>query len=201
MPSSLGGAAVRCAVLALLLTACSPGDPNAEPTEALRTPQEQWRALEDAEWDVLFDEQEVGQPWRTDVATDDEQLTVLWQAVAAGTELPTVEWDHVVVVHFAAVWSAGCPLSFEGVGVEASAVFGVWAEPEDAECGDDARPHQVFVAVEREVLPAPPFTVRIGREVDPRAYVVEVLADLRPKGAVLGQDDYRRLGAQPSFGN
>src|SRR5690606_10177175 len=146
-------AARGAAVLAggLLLGACGtagtdPAGTGSAPVEPVQvTAGEGWR---------LLGEGLTGEPYRTGVATTDDQLDALWRSAGLDGEPPAVDWEREVAVWFGAVYGTGCPVRLDGVVVVEDLLHAELTLPgEPAACPDDANPHAFVVAVARDVLP------------------------------------------------
>ena len=121
---------------------------------------------------VLVDGESVGETWVTGLATDAGQLSALWERVGLADTPPSIDFGQQVVVYFGPAESSSCP--FQALaGVSYSDATGrLYPElPIDGGaggCTDDANPHAVVVAIDRDRLPAAPFHIWVSDE-DPPA--------------------------------
>lgn len=150
-------------------------------------------------WRLLVNEPQVGEAYRTGIATDPESLRGLWAAIGLDTPLPEVDFDTEVVIWFGAVYGSSCPdLRLDDVIVDGDLVHAliVLATPHLA-CTDDANPLAFVVAVDREKLPEGPFAIQLGPSDPPSGAPEErtlVDADLSVPGATAGAD---QVGPDP----
>jgi len=154
-------------------------------------------------WRLLADEPNIGEPYRTGIATDDASYAELWRTIGLPGDPPPVDFQSEVAVWFGAVFGSSCPnLRLDDVVVDAGRAL-LHAEIVDLDagmaCTADARPRAYVVAVERLLLPAGPFAIQLRAD-DPPSGVPEertlVRADLTPPGAVAGLDD---IGFDPTL--
>lgn len=146
----------------LLLGACGTAGGPASPTEStgpapagreLTTAGEGWR---------LLGEGLTGEPYRTGVATTDDQLDTLWRSAGLDGEPAAVDWEREVAVWFGASYGTGCPVRLDGVVVDGDLLHGDLVLPGEPDaCADDANPHAFVVAVSRDLLPDGPFRVQL----------------------------------------
>ena len=145
----------------------------------------------------LLGEGLVGEPYRTGIATTEEQYAALWQQAGLTGPPPPGDFATEVVVWFGAVYGSDCPIRLDDVAVdtarEPALVHAVTVVPGGTgACTDDANPHAYVVAVDRDRLPAGPFAIQLGPD-DPPTGVPEertlVDADLTVPGAVADADD------------
>ena len=135
----------------LLLGACGTAG-GADPGEQV-TAGEGWR---------LLGEGLTGEPYRTAVATTDDQLDAVWRSAGLDGEPAEVDWEREIAVWFGAVQGTGCPVRLDGVVVTEDLVHGDIVVPGEPDaCADDANPHAFVVAVSRDVLPDGPFRVQL----------------------------------------
>jgi hypothetical protein len=121
-------------------------------------------------WRLLGHAEGAGEPYRTGVATTDEQLTTLWSESGLDGDAPAVDWQAEVVVWFGAVYGSGCPVRLDGVVVDDGTLHGQIVVPGSGPataCNADANPHAFVVAVERDRLPSGPFVVQLGPDDPP----------------------------------
>ena len=146
-------------------------------------------------WRLLGDEL-VGEPYRTGIATNDEQYDDLWRRAGMTTERPAVDFNSEVVVWFGAVYGSTCPVRLDDVVIDTEEnrglVHAVIVSPGGTgACTADANPHAYVVALERARLPAGPFAIQLGPD-DPPIGVPEertlVDTDLSRPGAVATAD-------------
>jgi hypothetical protein len=142
-------------------------------------------------WRLLVDEAGVGFPYRTGIAWDGSSLSDLWRTIGLGGELPDVDFETEVAVWFGAVYSGSCPelrLDDVVVDVERGLLHAELVTLDAAGgCDADANPRAYVVAVERSLLPAPPFAIQLSAQ-DPPPGVPEertiVDADLRARDSI-----------------
>ncbi|MEM9468355.1 MAG: hypothetical protein AAGA90_23505 [Actinomycetota bacterium] len=144
----------------------------------------------------LLGRADVGFAYRTGVATNQEQYDALWAYVGMPGPAPTVDLHDHIVVWFGDVYGSSCPdARLDAVIIDADRLFATIVDPTNpVGCTDDANPRAWFVAVERAVLPAPPFRVHVGAEGPPAGapeQVLEIGADLRLPAATVGERDVR----------
>ena len=146
-------------------------------------------------WRLLGDEL-VGEPYRTGIATTDEQYRRLWRQVGMTAQRPAVDFANEVVVWFGAVYGSTCPIRLDDVAVvadhEPALVHAVTVVPGGTgSCTDDANPHAYVVAIDRDRLPAGPFAIQLGPDDPPIGAPEErtlVATDLTEPGAVATAD-------------
>jgi hypothetical protein len=146
-------------------------------------------------WRLLGDEL-VGEVYRTDIATTDDQYRELWKRVAMTAPRPAVDFASEVVVWFGAVYGSTCPIRLDDVVVDNDTdrplLYPVIVVPGGTGvCTSDARPHSYFVAIERDHLPAGPFAIQLSDAVPPPGVPEErtlVDADLSTPGAIATAD-------------
>ncbi|MBD8061876.1 hypothetical protein [Oceanitalea stevensii] len=152
------GAAVLAGGL-LLLGAC--GTAGTDPAGTESAPVEPVQVTAGEGWRLLG-EGLTGEPYRTGVATTDDQLDALWRSAGLDGKPPAVDWEREVAVWFGAVYGTGCPVRLDGVVVVEDLLHAELTLPgEPAACPDDANPHAFVVAVARDVLPDGPFHVQL----------------------------------------
>ncbi|MEO1058756.1 MAG: hypothetical protein AAFY28_17765, partial [Actinomycetota bacterium] len=103
---------------------------------------------------------------RTGVATTDAQYEQLWVTSGVTANRPSVDFETEIVVWFGAVYGSDCAIRMDDVIVdlEWSLVYGEFVVPGNPQmCHDDANSEAYLVAVDRAVLPSPPFAVQLGR--------------------------------------
>ncbi|MBO1751451.1 hypothetical protein J4G33_06500 [Actinotalea sp. BY-33] len=119
-------------------------------------------------WRLLGHAEGAGEPYRTGVATTEEQLVKLWGKSGLTPPAPPVDWEQEVVVWFGAVWGSGCPVRLDGIVTTGSTLHGEIVTPgAPGACNADANPHAFVVAVERSALPAGPFQVQLTAQDPP----------------------------------
>lgn len=147
-------------------------------------------------WRLLADEQHVGQPYRTGIATDQASYERLWADIGLAGDPPAVDFGSEVVIWFGAVYGSSCPnLRLDDVVVDVGRAM-VHAEivlvDAPSACTADANPRAYLVALERAKLPSGPFAIQLGAD-DPPSGVPEertlVDVDLSQPGAVAGPGD------------
>jgi hypothetical protein len=147
-------------------------------------------------WRLLADEQGVGHPYRTGIATSGESYRQLWAEIGLPGSPPDVNFDSEVVIWFGAVYGSSCPnLRLDDVVVDRERDI-VHAEivlvDTPSACTADANPRAYVVALERSKLPAGPFAIQLGANDPPRGVPEErtlVDVDLSQPGAVAGPGD------------
>jgi hypothetical protein len=152
-------------------------------------------------WRLLLD-QEPALPYRTGVATTEEQYERLWADAELRGDRPPVDFSREVVVWFGAVFGSSCPIRMDDVVVddEARLVHAAIVVPGNPDaCTDDANGRAFVVALERARLPEGPFAVQLGPD-DPPSGVPEertlVDADLRAAGSAARDD---QIGPDPEL--
>ena len=144
-------------------------------------------------WTLLGHHQaDRGPFYRTGLASDRSQYEGLWNEASMPGEPPAADLVDDVVVWFAAPHGSSCDLlRLDDVVVdqEAAVVRPSIVVPDDpGMCTDDlAGSYQYLVAIERDRLPAPPFTTQLYPEFATRDRVV-IEADLRSPGSVATND-------------
>lgn len=149
-------------------------------------------------WRLLADEQEVGQAYRTWIATDEDSYVALWDEIGLSSSRPAVDFQREVVIWFGAVYGSSCPdLRLDEVVVDREEALVhaeiVLVDPPVA-CTDDANPHAYLVAVERSKLPEGPFRLQLDADDPPGGAPEErtyVGVDLSQPGAVAEPGDLR----------
>ena len=143
-------------------------------------------------WRLVADEDEVGSPYRTGIATDPDSLAVLWAEIGLAAAIPPIDFQTEVVVWFGAVHGSSCPrLRLDDVVVDAERAL-LYAEITSFElgvCTADAIGRAYVVAIQRSKLPNGPFTIQLEGGERPAGVVAEeqtiVAADLSVPGSVL----------------
>lgn len=146
-------------------------------------------------WRLLASEN-LGEAYRTGIATDDQAYRALWDAIGFAGEPPRVDFKDEVVVWFGAVYGSSCPdIRLDDVvsDLDRRLLHGTIVLPSTFfVCTEDANPRAFLVAVERSTLPPAPFAIQLGAD-DPPAGAPEertiVDIDLREPRAVLGPGD------------
>lgn len=147
-------------------------------------------------WRLLADEPEVGESYRTGIASDEASYDALWRTVGLATARPPIDFVTEVVIWFGAVYGSSCPdLRLDDVVVDRDGGL-VHADIVNTDpggvCTADAIARAYVVAVERAKLPVGPFAIQLGAQ-DPPAGVPEertvVEVDLSAPGAVAGPGD------------
>ncbi|PYF98370.1 hypothetical protein SAMN05216184_11122 [Georgenia satyanarayanai] len=129
--------------------------PSGPATAAVEQPTagEGWR---------LLGEGLTGEPYRTGVATTDDQLDALWRTAGLDDDPAEVDWEREIAVWFGAVYGSGCPVRLDGVVVADDLLHAELTLPGEPDaCPDDANPHAFVVAVARDVLPDGPFHIQL----------------------------------------
>jgi len=147
-------------------------------------------------WRLLADEQGVGHPFRTGIATDQASYEALWAGVGLAGDPPPVAFGSEVVIWFGAVYGSSCPnLRLDDVVVDRDRAL-VHAEIVNVDtpmfCTADANPRAYLVGLQRAKLPPGPFAIQLGAH-DPPAGAPEertvVDVDLSQPGAVARPED------------
>ena len=154
-------------------------------------------------WRLLADEQGVGMPYRTGIATDDASYAHLWDLIGMPGDPAPVDFEAEVAIWFGAVYGSSCPnLRLDDVVVEKGRGL-VYAEIVDLDagmvCTADANPRAYVVAVERSRLPEGPFAIQLRADDPPPGAPEErtlVGVNLTPPGAAAGPDD---IGPDPAL--
>lgn len=147
-------------------------------------------------WRLLADEQGVGMPYRTGIATDDASYADLWEVIGLPGDPEPVDFETEVAIWFGAVYGSSCPnLRLDDVVVDQARAL-VHAEIVDLDagmaCTSDANPRAYVVALERSRLPAGPFAIQLRADDPPSGTPEErtlVSVDLSVPGSVAGPDD------------
>jgi hypothetical protein len=143
-------------------------------------------------WRLLVDADEVGGPYLTGIAADDDGLAALWLRIGLLSDPPAVDFRSEVAVWFGAVHGSSCPrLRFDGVGfdLDRSIVYSEITSFNTGLCTADAIGHAYVVAIQRSMLPHGPFTIQLQREEPPGGATEEktvVDADLSGPGSTFG---------------
>ena len=143
----------------------------------------------------LLGEDLTGWPYRTGIATTDDQLVGLWAEAGLGGDPPPVDWETEIAIWFGAVYGSSCPIRMDDVVVdtEAAVVHGAFVLPGNPTfCTSDANAHAYLVALQRDRLPSAPFAVQLDADDPPSGAPEErttVLADLRQPGSTATADD------------
>lgn len=150
-------------LIALLAGGCTadatppgPTEPTGVPTGPQPTSGPGWR--------LLGERDQVGEAYRTGVATTDAQLTALWAESALPGEAPVVDWQREIAVWFGDVHGSSCPIRLDAVVVDGTTVHATTVIPGSGpmhSCTADAIPHSYVVAVQRSLLPDEGFTVQL----------------------------------------
>lgn len=173
---------------ALALAGCSSGDVTPPDTEPAPITQ----PTEGDGWRLLGEEVNVGEAYRTGIATTDDQLRALLAESGLAIETPQIDWDRDVVVWFGMTWGTGCPVLLVGVVVTDDLLHGDFdylSQEATPSCNEDINPHSFLVAVDREMLPAGPFTIYLTHYTThnlARQEATVVDADLSAPGSALG---------------
>ena len=146
-------------------------------------------------WRLLANEQGVGEPFRTSVASDDDSYGELWERIGLTAERPPVDFESEIVIWFGAVYGSNCPeLRLDDVVVELERAL-VHAEIVLVgglrACNGDANPRAYVVALERSQPPSGPFAIQLDANGPPPGAPEErtiVEADLSVPGAVARPD-------------
>jgi len=116
-----------------------------------------------AGWRLLADQTGKGEPYTAQVAFSGAEYELLWTSLDLGGERPAVNFDVEIVVHFGAVYSGSCPeIRLDDVVIDqasGSVVAAIVQLGGERICTSDANPRSYLVAIDRSILPAPPFTV------------------------------------------
>ena len=113
----------------------------------------------------LLGEDTTGEPYRTSVATSDEQLVRLWGDAGLAGDPPTVDWEGEIAVWFGAVYGSGCPVRLDGIVTSGDLLHADLVVPGAIHgCSDDANGHAFVLAVARDLLPHGPFRVQLGSQ-------------------------------------
>ncbi len=143
-------------------------------------------------WRLLVEQADAGEAYRTGIATNADQLWHLLDRSGIVIELPEVDWDEEVVVWFGAAYDTSCPIRLVDVLVTDDVLHGVFplaSGETEATCPSDANPHAFVVAIERDLLPAGPFTIQL-RETPPPSEALDertvVDVDLTVPGSTFG---------------
>jgi hypothetical protein len=153
-------------------------------------------------WRLLGTADEVGEPYRTGIATTEAQFERLWEQSGLPGARPAVDFGPDVVIWFGAVHGSGCDVRLDDVVVDRAAalVHGAIVLPgAPRDCPDDAIARSFVVTVARSRLPGGPFAIQLDAE-DPPGGVPEertlVDADLRAPGSVATDDE---IGPDPEL--
>lgn len=181
---------LRAALVALaavtVFTACTSTD-LAPPDES---PAPFTQATAGTGWRLLGDEVNVGEAYRTGIATTNGELSELVRVSGLTLGTPEVDWRREVVVWFGMTWGSGCPIRLVDVVAEEGLLHGdfeIATSEATPTCNEDINPHSFLVAVERSALPTGPFIIFLTDDVthnlaDQEATVVG--GDLSAPGSV-----------------
>lgn len=152
-------------------------------------------------WRLLVNEPQVGQPYRTGIATDQSGLETLWATIGLSDPLPAVDFETEVVIWFGAVFGVSCPdIRLDDVVVDGPLIHALIVLPNPPSgCTDDANPQAFVVAVERSRLPAGPFAIQLDANPPPLGVPEErtlVRVGLSAPGAVANPD---QIGPDPEL--
>lgn len=143
-------------------------------------------------WRLLDEARDVGEAYRTGIATTPDQLNDLRSISGLAADGAEIDWDSEVVVWFGAVFGTSCPIRLTAVEVSDGVLHGTFplaSGRTEGECTADARPHAFLVAVERDLLPERPFSIQLGPTPPPsgvRDQITVVDEDLTVPGATIG---------------
>lgn len=130
------------------------------------------------------------------IITSSEALTDLWAELRIDASMPEVDWDQEIVVVFEVSGHGDtgdvCSATrFDGVVSEEGLLQGVVVNPvllervsAETACPMGYSPYVYVIAIERSLLPTPPYTVRIA----PTGWETTVETDLRETGSTLPPD-------------
>lgn len=146
-------------------------------------------------WRLVLEEKGVGFPYETGIAWDTESLDELIRAIGLSRDVDVdVDFENEIVIWFGAVYGSSCPnIRMDDVVVDGDFIYPVIVNTDNAmACTDDANPHAYVVAVERTVLPEPPFYVVLDPDLAFERLKVD--ADLRQPGSTASPD---QVGPDP----
>lgn len=146
-------------------------------------------------WRLLLEEKGAGFPYETGIAWDIESFDELIADIGLSGDIDAdVDFENEVVIWFGAVYGSSCPnIRMDDVVVDADSIYPVIVNTDNAmACTDDANPHAYVVAVERALLPEPPFYVLVDPDLAFERLMVE--ADFRQPGSTASPD---QVGPDP----
>lgn len=124
------------------------------------------QAADGSGWRLLASEYGVGTAYETSLLASEAELRMFWSDFGLSGEVPGVDWEEEIVLHFAPASSSECrDHRLRSVAVDEQVVF-----PEidlvvhGDGCTDDANPFTFLVAFERDRLPDPPFAIELRSE-------------------------------------
>ena len=114
-------------------------------------------------WRLLVSEPGVGGVWVTGFFNSPAELRRFWLDKGIPGEEPDVEWETEAVVFFGPAVNSNCPdVRLRDVTVEGQKVRPEIDVVGDGQgCNDDDNPYTFLVAIERRLLPEPPFTIEL----------------------------------------
>lgn len=167
---------LRIVLALMVVAACS---------NAAEPPERRADALDETKWREVVDQRAGNADWTVGLATDDASLDMLWAGVGLIDATPEIDFADEVVVYFGTAVGSSCPMSkLDHVVNTGDEVFAVIYNPENQkECTDDFIPYAHVVAIERDALPAGPFTLQVFEWVN-GSEQIGVTTDLTARSAV-----------------
>lgn len=117
-------------------------------------------------WRLLASAKDAGEAYTTAIATDPSSWGDVWSTTMGDVPLPEVDFDTEVVIQFGDVYGSSCDhLRLDDVVVASDVVHMDRVVLDGPACTADANPWSWFVAVDRDALPNPPFTLQLEEEI------------------------------------
>lgn len=122
------------------------------------------------------------------ILADARSLATVWGRLGLEGEAPAVDFDRQVVFYLVIGHSGSCPdTRLDDVVVDGDLVYAVIPTiTDEMACTSDWVPRTYLVAVDRELLPTPPFQLTAEKSYGAR---VEVATDLRVPGSIPEERD------------
>jgi hypothetical protein len=132
---------------------------------------------------------------RPTVAADAGTLAGVWEELGGEGPAPSVDFEARIVVGFAVLYSGSCPVTrFDDVVVDDDLVHPVISHISDSQfCTADGNPRTYLIAIERKILPQPPFRISYDKDT---VLEVRVTVDLRQPGSVAAEGDIEHVTAE-----
>jgi hypothetical protein len=119
-------------------------------------------------WRLLADQTQRGEPFTVHVALNATEYEWLSASLALDGRRPPVDFDSQIVIHFGAVYSSSCPeIRLDDVQIDdedAVVTADIVSLGGARACTADANPRAYLLAVDKDHLPATPFTINLPYE-------------------------------------